>query len=180
MYLDCFTVLGRMALLKYLIFDMDPPKLWQQRTGDHNNCREMHWLWGYACQMDWQYRSGRFQIGLRNDDLTSAGSFNYMDRISDKSWWSYMNFCFSVCIFVGAQRAGLVPDLNIRLDSISKGLIANDTVVQQCIDAWENLFRNGYLQYKTSILGANISEGDLSKRSFLYHDKVWAAHTSVN
>jgi hypothetical protein len=183
MHVDCFTFLGRMALLKYLLFDMDPATLWQrgdthlqqQQQQQHQNCRETHWLWGYACQMDWQHRSGRFRIGLR--DAPSATDDR--DRISDKSWWSYMNFCFSVCIFVGAQRAGLATQLNITFDAISEGLIANDAVVQRCIDAWEQLFRNGYLQYKNSIIGTNISDGEFSKRSFLYHHKVWATHTAV-
>jgi len=166
--IDGYSFLGRMAVVKHLIFGLDPAHLWERRD---TTChfREWHWLWGYACQMDWQHRSGRLLIG--------ASQMTEKDRISKDSWWGYMNFCFSVCIFVGAQRAGITT-MNIEFDIVSTSLLENDKCVQQCVGAWEHLFNNGYIEFKDSIHD-NVSDETFRQHSFQFHQAVWEAHTSV-
>ena len=58
-----------------------------------NGCPTRHFLWAYAVQLDWQWRSGR--LGP--------------DRsISPDSWWGCVNYTLSVLPFLGAVEAGLL------------------------------------------------------------------------
>jgi hypothetical protein len=112
---DGFSVLGRMAIYKYLIFELDEPSTWNKIR----NFWLFHWLWGYGAQLDWQYRSGRLSVGSDDD-----GEFNRNgDRISTRSWWGFMNFCFSVCILLGAEKAGLIAQGKVTLDNKSIELV---------------------------------------------------------
>ena len=52
-----------------------------------------HFLWAYAVQLDWQWRSGRLGEGM---------------DISPDSWWGAMNYTLSVCPLAGAVDAGLL------------------------------------------------------------------------
>lgn len=156
---------GRMAVLKYLMYDMDNDSvnLWGSN-------REWHWLWGYASQLDWQHRSGRLNVdGLDSNDT---------DTISTRSWWNYMNFCFSVCILLGAQQSGNGIE-HIELDKASQELVSNDFCIQQCIASWKHLFETAYQEYKDTMKSMTASSKEFGSVRFKLQQKVWIAHTSV-
>lgn len=162
---DGFSFQGRMAMLKYLIYELDEPSEWIKQK----NFWAYHWLWGYASQLDWQQRSGRLSIGLQGDND---------DRISTKSWWGYINFCFIVCILLGAEKAGLTND-KIELDDESKELIERDEVVRTCIDNWAELFRVPYSEYKDKVSNCNMLNNAFAKAGFDFRKETWKAHTAV-
>ena len=157
---------GRMAVLKYLMYNDD--SLWGEN-------HEWHWLWGYASQLDWQHRSGRLAIGRQgtSDDDDE-------DVISTQSWWNYMNFCFSVCILLGAERGGvLVGVKRIQLDEASQDFVTNDCAIQKCIASWQHLFETAYGVYAENVKGVDISSKDFGSARFALQQNVWIAHTSV-
>jgi hypothetical protein len=157
---------GRMAVLKFLIFEIDPASLWS----DEN--REWHWLWAYAAQLDWQHRSGRLHIGEEQLPENS-------DKLSTTSWWNYMNFLFSVCILLGAQQSGLIQVESIQLDRESDEFVTEDPAVQQCISSWERLFRNAYQTFKENMSSQPLSNRDVADSRFEFQRNAWMAHTNV-
>ena len=225
--IEGFSFLGRMAIYEFLMFGTDDALLWSDGDNDDdgddddskssssNNSlsssllREHHWLWAYASQMDWQHRSGRLNLHQTrtNADLT--------DRISLDSWWGYMNFCFSVAILLGAEKSGLLlllqdevgfADNNnnkpqrtvvLEMDPATEMLVQQDIGVQASIDAWANLFQNGYATYKTNMMdlmrstsgntttiAATSSTKKKNRRRrqeerFQLQQQVWEAHTAV-
>ena len=161
---------GRMAVLKYLIYEMndDSTRLWGEN-------HEWHWLWGYSSQLDWQHRSGRLAFGGNiqsdNDDL-----------ISTDSWWNYMNFCFSVCILLGAYRSGVLNGIEeIQLDPASQELVDNDKAVQECISAWQGMFEMAYPRYASIITKKNVTipSNEYGNARFQLQQQIWTAHTQV-
>lgn len=90
--IDAFRVSHRHAIYKQLITSTGGEDVWGK------NCQH-HWLWAYSAQLDWQQRSGRLNIADAN-----AG-----DAIAVTSWWGLMNYCFCVCVLLGAAEVGLVP-----------------------------------------------------------------------
>jgi Leg1 len=166
---DGFSFLGRMAIYKYLIFELDKPLLWNKAK----NFWIFHWLWGYCAQLDWQYRSGRLHIGTSEQDMMIT------DKISPKSWWAYMNFGFSVCILLGAEKAGLMHGTRVKLDKRSQNLVTNDKGIQQCIDCWADLFREPYSIYKAAIQHTDGLKSDFAIARFEFQKEVWKAHTGV-
>jgi hypothetical protein len=165
---DGFSFKGRMAMLQYLIYDLDSPMEWEPR----DDLWVHHWLWAYAAQMDWQHRSGRFVIGSSKRDKDNN------DRISTKSWWGYMNFCFSVCIFLGAEQAGLIKN-KIKLDRDSKALIEKDEAIRKCISSWAYFFRGPYSSFKKAVSDRSISDSQYELARFELQKEVWKAHTTV-
>ena len=160
------SFLGRMAVLKFLMYDMDSALLWESSCGGN---REWHWLWGYAAQLDWQHRSSRLAIG---DDQKDS------DSLSSSSWWNYMNFCFTVCILLGAEKSGVLESRVAVLDKVSEELVSHDPAVQKCIESWERLFRDGYQTFKTSML-LNDGPTNVGKLRFEFQQQVWMSHTDV-
>ncbi|CAE8735248.1 unnamed protein product [Polarella glacialis] len=55
-----------------------------------------HFLWGYAVQLDWQWRSGR--LGCEVGDSS----------IAPESWWGRMNYTLCALPYVAAADAGLL------------------------------------------------------------------------
>jgi hypothetical protein len=168
---DGFSVLGRMAMYKYLIFELDEPSTWNKIR----NFWLFHWLWGYGAQLDWQYRSGRLSVGSDDD-----GEFNRNgDRISTRSWWGFMNFCFSVCILLGAEKAGLIAQGKVTLDNKSIELVERNESVRACIDQWSDLFREPYRMYKNAVSNLNQESHEFAMARFQFQKEIWKAHTAV-
>jgi hypothetical protein len=165
---DGFSFLGRMSIYKYLIFELDKPLLWNKAK----NFWIFHWLWGYCAQLDWQHRSGRLHIGTSKEDVVA-------DEISPKSWWGYMNFAFSVCILLGAEKAGLTHGTRIKLDKVSQNLVMHDKNIQQCIECWADLFREPYSRYKSAVQHCNELGSDFVNARFEFQKEIWKAHTGV-
>jgi len=162
---DGHSFKGRMAVLKYLICDIESVDLWGIN-------REWHWLWGYASQLDWQHRSGRLAVGQEAGDDT--------DVISTNSWWNYMNFCFSICILLGAHRSGVLDGVDdIQLDPASQELVANDAAVQKCIASWQHLFETAYRDYVESMKSMTIPSKEVGSARFQLQQQIWIAHTNV-
>ena len=168
---DGFSVLGRMAIYKSLIFELDEPSSWNKIE----NCWLFHWLWGYAAQLDWQHRSGRLSIGSDDDDEFLSNS----DRISTRSWWGFMNFCFSVCILLGAEKAGLISQGRVVLDSKSVEWVNRDESIRLCIDRWSDLFREPYVKYKNAVSNLHQECPEFAMARFEFQKEVWKAHTAV-
>lgn len=168
---DGFSVLGRMAIYKYLIFELDEPSTW-------NIVKDFwffHWLWGYGAQLDWQHRSGRLSIGSDDDGQVHRSG----DRISTQSWWGFMNFCFSVCILLGAEKAGLISQGRVMLDSKSVELVKGDESIRICIDRWSDLFGEPYVKYKNAVSNLGQECHEFAMARFEFQKEVWKAHTAV-
>lgn len=192
LHVEGHSFYGRMAVLQLLIFSLGDAPLWErlqwhdrdlpnsrmQTPESTQSCREWHWLWGYAAQMDWQHRSGRLAFGSDGTDDD--------DALSSKSWWNYMNFCFSVAILLAANNTRLLSQafggksIAIELDQKSQELVERDVPVQRCIESWENLFRNGYKEYTDSVIEqVDMSDAKFRQLRFKYQGRVWQAHTAV-
>lgn len=60
-----------------------------------------HFLWAYAGQLDWQWRTGRLGSGVsKGRDIN--------DHISSESWWGCMNYTLSVLPMAAAVDAGVL------------------------------------------------------------------------
>jgi len=188
---DSYSFRGRMAALKFLMFDIDPAALWEttsafsSSSSSPSSCREWHWLWSYAAQLDWQQRSGRLSMnGSSNNNNMEE------DRISyERSWFGYMNFHFSVAILLGLEKSGMLLENNnetivVQLDSIGKNLVASDDAVQKSIETWSRFFKGGYSNYKRAILSTDHCENgalskEFKKQRFLLQKEMWKAHVEV-
>ena len=176
LHVNGHSFLGRMRLLQLLMFGLGDTPLWERPTSS-SLCREWHWLWGYASQLDWQHRSGRLAFNCEGDE-----------EMSSKSWWNYMNFSFSIAIFVAANNAAILEgafggrSVSIELDERSKDLVEHDASIQSCIEAWETLFRNGYREYREYIMhndSAELSDRNFRESRFQFGKHTWKAHTTV-
>jgi len=201
---DGHSFQSRMAVLKFLMFRIDPTFFWEQQQPaalSSGGLREWHWLWAYAAQLDWQHRSGRLAM-MMNDfslqDYIILPGEEARDRISPTSWWGYMNFCFSIAILLGLEQSGMLKemlgagsrDVIIQLDLASEDLVATDNSTQLCIDTWKQWFLDGYTPYKNSLLTerkSNNANNDTTAVSpklyrlerFNLQKQVWKAHTEV-
>ena len=61
-------------------------------------CPTRHFLWAYAVQLDWQWRSGRLGEGR---------------AISPDSWWGCVNYTLSVLPYLAAMQVGLVEEIQL-------------------------------------------------------------------
>ncbi|CAE7732868.1 leg1, partial [Symbiodinium pilosum] len=64
-----------------------------------HGCPTRHFLWAYAVQLDWQWRSGRLGEGR---------------AISPDSWWGCVNYTLSVIPFLAAVDAGLLEPAQLQ------------------------------------------------------------------
>jgi hypothetical protein len=200
LHVDGHSVRGRMALLRYLIEEWEDsllfPKLNLQPDvaiwGSSGSTNEYHWLWAYGAQLDWQQRSGRLAIGMDEPDDG--------DHISVRSWWGYMNYCFSVAVLLGAIEATnsiqTIDDVQetavtVELDADSQRLMEEDYAVRDCVTYWRDFFQCEYPNYQTRIRDAtkqldekpittnNIKEEDFQRLRFEFQKEVWKVHTKV-
>lgn len=159
---------GRMAVFKFLVHEMDPAPLWGGED------REWHWLWAYAAQLDWQHRSGRLHIRETGQPPPENG-----DELSNESWWSYMNFLFSICVLLGAHQSGAIQVESIQLDKESDELVTGDPAVQKCISSWEHVFRNAYQTFVERMSSQPLSDREVADSRFEFQRNAWMAHTNV-
>lgn len=82
---------GRQAIYRRLIAIEELQSLFPGPQLD--DCPTRHFLWAYAVQLDWQWRSGRL-----GEDRS----------ISPDSWWGCVNYTLCVLPFLGAVEAGLL------------------------------------------------------------------------
>lgn len=92
---DPFVFEQRMAVYKLLIESMNARGVF----GDEN---ELNVFWGYAFQLEWQWRSGRLRL-----ETTPPG------RIDPNSMWGYANYSLSVVPYIAAAQLGIAPSIEI-------------------------------------------------------------------
>jgi LPXTG-motif cell wall-anchored protein len=179
MDVDPHDFLHRMALGKYLIEHTGGPNVWGV------DCWK-HWFWAYLAQMDWQWRSGRFEppVGVVAADATTAvaaaagkeegemdgssGNHRHPRRpmtIATDSWWGYMNMGFIVGAYCGAAKAGVVPPISI----VSKSDVAHDDDVhfQSIVDNWCDFFTGPHAEFvagRSSSSSQNVDVDDSTTR----------------
>jgi hypothetical protein len=178
---DGYSFTSRMSVIKFLI-EFDHLVLWGATP-----LKEYHWLWGYGAQLDWQYRSGRLNLGSAKTTTTmiaTNASAAFPDTIAPTSWWGYMNFCFSIAILIGGKESGVLDSVfpvgaQLLLDEVTQQLVDHDEGVQKSIQAWQNLFENGYVQYRDKVHGGSLSNQELQEARFRLRKHVWEAHTTV-
>jgi len=105
-------------------------------TGAASDCRRRrrrqevvarHWYWAYLAQLDWQRRAGRLRTSTlpspspsSSSQTRSTGEAAEKEKddddddddgaISYDSWFGYMNLNFTLAVYYGAVRAGVVSD----------------------------------------------------------------------
>lgn len=104
----------------------------------------LHFLWGFAAQLEWQCRSGRLIYPQKEPmsntvHLVASGGLQYYDAIDTKSWWGRMNFALCVPIYKGAERAGIV--LPFSTDDIKGSYMDTMEDYEEVVDEWASLWR---------------------------------------
>ena len=168
---------GRMALYKDIILDGCD----HEWNDDHSFFPLYHFLWAYGAQLDWQHRSGR----LNDNNNTNSSCIQTLqdpdpeDLISTNSWWGYMNFAFSVALWLGYRQATEIVEpqnTTIVLDSDSQRLLELPEI-QEIVQAWKDLFQNQQL-----LSGYNVqspSKDDELQDLFELQQHVWNTHIYV-
>ena len=153
--LDGFKVSERHAVYKHLIASTGGEPLWGNRC-------EHHWLWAYSAQLDWQQQSGRL-----NADRTA-------NAIMPNSWFGIMNFCFCICVLLGAAQAGVVPTPTLTAETAE---LLNAPGIASCTETWAEFWA---VEHSSFVEAASAAAGDDAKLDELRDDfqrKVWRAHT---
>ena len=130
---DPFSFGQRMALYRLLLRSTNPGGVF----GPDNAANV---FWGYAFQCHWQWRSGRYALAGADPD-----------RIDPAGAWCHGNYLLSVLPYLGAVRAGLAPDLELRpptsgpVDAYpagggAAGPLRLDGPLESVVEAWEAFF----------------------------------------
>lgn len=93
---DPFDARHRMAVYKLLIDGTN-------QKGIFGKCNEFNCFWGYAFQMHWQWRSGRYKLDAETPKY----------YIEPDSIWSYSNYSLSIIPMIAAVQVGLLPFINL-------------------------------------------------------------------
>ncbi len=178
---DPYDFFHRMALNKALIQDTGGETIWGSNKHGVISCSQ-HPIWGYAAQGDWQFRSGRFQDPstwqdesdgnallqeITNDNQQNSG------KISDQSWWGYMNLQFSVAMYCGAANTGLVPKISFVDESVW-----SDAGFLKCVDIWNEFWESYKSTFLPSISNCSNSKEEEDRKDELYRT-LWKAHTGI-
>lgn len=186
---DAFTFTGRMSIYKFLMDHLDDSILWtcqginsttgSQTTTAARTTRPYHWLWAYAAQWDWQFRSGR--LTRRGDNTPSI--------VASDSWWGYYNFHLSVSILLGwfrSQATGEEYNLALQVkpvvllvDDTTRQLMEHDASVKASIQAWESFFRESYAVYGNHFHGGIMEERQYRELRHGLQKDVWRTHLSI-
>jgi hypothetical protein len=155
---DPFNFLHRMALGKYLIEHTGGPEVWGPRY-------EKHWFWAYIAQMDWQWRSGRFEppgvIGELYD--------KHPVTIDTDSWWAYMNMGFVVGLYCGAAKAGKVPPIRLATT------LSDDANFQAIVDNWCAFFEGPHAEY----IARKVDLSQDPYAVYSLYDQLWGFHSTT-
>lgn len=178
-----------MTLGKYLIehtgyWEKDKDNDDDDNTLDHCS-QESHWFWGYLAQLDWQRRSGRLQdpatwkaqddIAALEGTTTSMGTMDFAqnDKISQESWWGYMNLQFSIAVYCGAAEAGLVPFIQLG------GNVDANAGFQECVKHWKSFWDIHHREFVASMTGGNTTEKQRKVALITLYQQLWRTHTKV-
>ena len=161
---DPYNFRHRMAMEKYLIEHTGGESIWGSMSDV--KCSK-HPRWGYAAQLDWQYRSGRF------DDPSKSQITKVTDAISKRSWWGKMNLNFCVAAYCGAAEAGLVPAVSLSEESVS-----NDDGFQTCVGIWKKYWETGHVAFVAAHSSSKNEEERLTLMVAMYQ-AIWATHTDI-
>ena len=132
-----------------------------------------HWYWGYLAQLDWQWRSGRL--------LSTRSAEDTPYKISMDSWFGYMNLNFSVAVYMGASKAGLVPRVEISRNGDGReGFdVENDPGFQACVDLWSRFWTSGaHENYLRASSQRQQEEQEVDALKTLYAE-LWSTHTDI-
>jgi hypothetical protein len=176
---DPYNFKHRMALGKFLIENTGGASMWGDGFG-------MHWYWGYLAQLDWQWRSGR----LADPTIHTNGQIQqeFDIHISMKSWFGYMNLNFSVAVYRGAAKAGLVPDISLRIGGgvtdESEKFNSNPNNVEadpgfiKCVSIWEAFFRG---PHATFLLHHGPKRSKKERQPLVddLYRELWSTHTRI-
>lgn len=138
-----------------------------------------HWYWGYLAQLDWQRRSGRLEDPATWNPKRDIASFeksscvSTSDRISEQSWWGYMNLLFSVAVYCGAAEAGIVP--TVKLDDTR---LKQDQGFQECVQYWKDFWSTHHRDY-VEIVRAATKESEKKAALITLYQHLWKTHTST-
>lgn len=157
----------RMALNKYLIEHTGSESMY----GTSDVKFSKHPIWGFAAQLDWQWRSGRFEDPSKWQDVAPPFGNTKCNNISKRSWWGYMNLLFSVAQYCGAAEAGLVPSISISDESV-----LNDTTFQTCVGLWKLFWENGYTPFLDS---RTTSKDENEQLTMAMYRALWETHTAI-
>ncbi|CAE8647021.1 unnamed protein product [Polarella glacialis] len=119
-----------------------------------------HFLWGYAVQLDWQWRSGR--LGCEAGDSS----------IAPESWWGRMNYTLCALPYVAAADAGLL-ELDSEFVASGGAEEASRPEFAEARALWAELWRN-LLHRLASAGGAPLTDRE---RDAL-QSEAWKAHTA--
>ena len=161
---DPYNFRHRMAMEKYLIEHTGGESTWGSMSDVQ--CSR-HPRWGYAAQLDWQHRSGRF------DDPSKKFITKVTDTISKRSWWGKMNLNFSVAAYCGAAEAGLVPAVSLSEESVS-----SDDGFQTCVGIWKKYWETGHTAFVAAHSSSKNEEDRLALTLVMYRE-LWATHTDI-
>lgn len=158
---DGFSVSHRHAAYKQMITSTGGEALWGP------DC-EHHFLWAYSAQLDWQQRSAR----LSGPDAV----LDERDTICPESWFGFMNYCFCICVLLGAADAGLLaqPTLTGRTSAL-----AMQPGVRECTKAWESFWAVDFASFAAAAADVAGDEAALSELRETLQSKVWAAHVQT-
>ena len=162
---DPYNFTHRMALGKYIIENTGSRDVWSEGY-------KMHWFWGYLAQLDWQKRSGRLSSPDSTFDEKRQGQ-GHTDNISPDAWFGYMNANFSVAVYVGAAKAGLVPEIVIGENAFD---IEKNAGFQKCVNIWQSFWSGPHKKFIDAISSESFSKDKAI--DILYKD-LWESHTGI-
>lgn len=150
----------------------------------------MHWYWGYLAQLDWQRRSGRLANPTMRDARQEGGTSKPAidgDEISVDSWFGYMNLNFSVAVYCGAAKAGLVPKISLNDTNDTASMdVENNQGFLECVDHWAAFWSGPHQELiaEYSLLEQeDPSEVEFDKKKDVLirklYDKLWDTHTLI-
>ena len=168
--IDPYNVLHRMALGKYIIEHTGGESAWGPA------CRR-HWFWGYLAQLDWQQRSGRLAdptTTKANDDENTNNNI----RIATNSWWGYMNLNFSVAVYVGAAKAGFVPEIQLLMNEND---VEQDVGFQKCVENWKLFWETAHPEFLRELnQEGSASKGRRGETAIdRLYPKLWETHSPL-
>lgn len=155
--------------------------------------------------MDWQRRSGRLEnpdnqtvaatIEEEEKDTTST-SLCYGDEISEDSWFGYMNLGFTVAVYCGAAKAGLMPKVQcFCLKSNQSGAkpmnIEKNEGFQLCVNHWEAFWIGPHQRFLAEYSSLKNEKVEMNVDDIVYqkkkeeeslcrlYERLWNTHTQI-
>jgi hypothetical protein len=172
--LDPYNFDDRMELSKYLIQNTGSTEVWGEGY-------TKHWYWAYLSQLDWQWRSGRYESlkNLTQGDDTMERSYKPNYKMDSDSWIAKMNIGFTVAVYEGAVRAGLVPKVQLSSDVVDCQDLVKEKGFQQIVEFWESVWTGPHGRFVDLATTGGLSQSSMEQAELDLARCVWAAHTKV-